>query len=273
MPYGWPFLVLVLLQAAAVAAVRDPGALRRIARHPLVGLLPLVGIGGTVVALGAWPGAIDAVTALAAVAVPLLALAAAWHVRRWVVPLAASSPLLWVIAWRLRPGPVADLAGDVLIVLAAAMLGRLTGWVAPRWALAGGVLLATGVDIWQVWQIEVQPVAQALGVAVPPQGLPALQELRMGGATMGWGDAYIAALVGAVVAVSGRATIAAALGGAAGGALLGVLFLWVDFVPATVPAALGLLAAGGVERRAVSRWLRAAADSRRRPRMQPDKEA
>ena len=52
-----------------------------------------------------------------------------------------------------------------------------------------------------------------------------------------------------------------------------LLFAWVQFVPATVGPALGLLLAGAVEHRAVRAWLRAAIDSRGRPRMQPDKEA
>lgn len=273
MPYGWPFLVLVLLQAAAVAVVRDPAALPRIRRHALLGLVPLAVIGGMVVVLGTWPRGVELATALAALAVPVLALAAGWHVRRWAVPLAVAAPLLWLAAWRLPPGPWPELAADLLIVLAAAVLGRLTGWVAPRWALALGVLIATGVDIWQVSQIQVQPVAEALGAAVPPQGLPSLQELRLGGATMGWGDAYIAALVGAIVAASRRATVAAVLGCAVGGMLLGVLFLWVQFAPATVPAALGLVAAGAVEHRVVRAWVRTAIDSRGRPRMQPHKEA
>jgi hypothetical protein len=262
MPYGWPFLALVLLQALAVAVVRDPDDLPPIRRHPVVGLLPLAGIGGMVVVLGLWPAGVEAATALAAFAVPLLALVAGLHVRRWAVPLALAAPLLWWAAWRLAPGPWPELAADLLIVLAAATLGRLTGWVSPRWALVAGVVLATGVDVWQVARIEVQPVAQALGAAVPPSGLPSLQELRLRGATMGWGDVYIAAVVGAIAAVSRRAAVAAVVGCAVGGALLGLLFAWVDYVPATVPAAVALAAAGVAERRRVVAWLRAA--SRRR---------
>jgi prepilin signal peptidase PulO-like enzyme (type II secretory pathway) len=256
MPYAWPFLILLALQAATIAVVRDPGSLPGIRRHPLVGLLPLLGIGGMVIVLGAWPGAVDAVTALAAIAVPILALLAGLHVRRWAVPIALAAPLLWLVAWRFDGSQWADLAGDILIVLAAAMLGRLTGWVAPRWALVIGVFVATGVDIWQVARIEVQPVAQALGVAEPPSGLPSLQELRFRGATMGWGDAYLAAVAGAIVAVSRRATVAAVLACGIGGAAFALLFLVVDYLPATVPVAFALLVAGLVERRAVASALR-----------------
>jgi hypothetical protein len=64
------------------------------------------------------------------------------------------------------------------------------------------------------------------------------------------------------------ATAVAALAGLALGLLFGVL----DLLPATVPPALGLLAAGCVERRAVRAWAQAAADRRRARRMRPDKE-
>ncbi|MFM9124116.1 MAG: hypothetical protein ACKOSO_02885 [Actinomycetota bacterium] len=161
MPYGWPFVVLVLLQALAVAVVRDPGELPPLRRHAALGLLPLALIGGLVVVLARWPAGVEYATALAAFAVPFLALVAGLHVRRWAIVLALAAPLLWLAAWRLSPGVGPELAADLLIVMAAAVLGRLTGWVAPRGALAAGVLIATGVDIWQVAQIQVQPVAEA----------------------------------------------------------------------------------------------------------------
>ncbi|MGI9117546.1 MAG: hypothetical protein ACR2JV_07915 [Gaiellales bacterium] len=273
MPYGWPYAVLVLLQAAVIPLVRDPALLPRIPRHPLVGLLPLLAIGGGVLALGVVPGAVDAVTALAAFAVPPLALFAALHVRRWAVPLALASPLLWLAVWRLPSSGWTQLAGDLVIVFAAAALGRLTGWVAPRAALVVGVLVATGVDIWQVLTAQVAPVAQALAAAAPPRGLPALQQLELHGASMGWGDVYLAALVGAIVAASVRATVAATMATAVAGLLLGLLFGTLDLLPATVPPAVGMLVAAAVEHRRVGAWLRAAADRRKAPRMPSDKEA
>ena len=90
---------------------------------------------------------------------------------------------------------------------------------------------------------------------------------------MGWGDAYLAALVGAIVAVSVRATVVATIVTAVTGLALGLLFNVLDLLPATVPVALGLLAAGCVEHRAVRAWAQAASDRRKRPRMPVDKEA
>lgn len=263
-PYGWPFVTLVLLQALVVLLVRDPGQLPRRYRHPVVGLLPLITIGGGVVVLGAVPAAVGWVTDFAALAVPVLALAAVLHVRRAALPLAVFSPLLWLAAWRLPNGPWADFAADFLIVLAAVVLGRLTGWIAPRAALVAGIVIATVVDIWQVLQMQVQPVALALGQAEPPRGLPGLQQLEMVGATMGWGDAYLAAVLGAVVAASGRATIAAVFGTLLGGLSLGLLFNVVEFVPATVPVAVGLLCAGLVQRQEIRHWLQCAVGRLRR---------
>jgi hypothetical protein len=273
MPYGWPYAVLVLLQAAVIPLVRDPSLLPRIPRHPLLGLLPLITIGGGVIVLGAVPGAVAAVTTLAAFAVPPLALLAVLHVRRWAVPLAIVSPLLWLLAWRLPESGWTELAGDLLIVLAGVSLGRLTGWIAPRAALVVGVLIATIVDIYQVLTVQVGPVAQALASAVPPRGLPGLQQLELLGASMGWGDVYLAALVGAIVATSVRATIAATLGCALGGLAFGLLFGTLDLLPATVPVTVGLLAAGAVEHRRVRGWLSAASRGRKARTMTPDKEA
>ncbi len=273
MPYGWPYAVLVLLQAAVIPLVRDPGLLPRIPRHPLLGLLPLVAIGGGVIALGTIPGAVAAVTDLAALAVPPLALVAALHVRRWALPLAIVSPLLWLAAWRLPTSGWTQLAGDLLIVLAGVSLGRLTGWIAPRGALVVGVLIATVVDIWQVLTVQVAPVSQALAAAAPPKGLPGLQQLELLGASMGWGDVYLAALVGAIVAVSVRATVAATAATAIAGLLLGLLFGTLDLLPATVPPTVGLLVAGVVERRRVAVWLRTATTRLKARRMPADKEA
>jgi hypothetical protein len=251
MPYTWQFAVLVALQAGTVAIVRAPRTLPGVRRQLWLGLLPLIVIGGGVVALTAVPAAVGWVTALATFAVPPLALLAVLHVRRGIVPLAALSPLVWLVAWRMPATLAGDLAADLLIVLAAATLGCLTGMVAPRAGIAVGILVATAVDIWQVTNLQVQPVAAALAAATPPGGLPGLQELTLGGASMGWGDAYLAALLGVIVAARPRTAAIAAAATLVGGLAFALLFAYVDFLPATVPVAIGLLAAGVVERRAV----------------------
>jgi hypothetical protein len=206
-------------------------------------------------------------------AVPPLALLAVLHVRRWALPLALVSPLLWLLAWRLPESGWTELAGDLLIVLAGVSLGRLTGWIAPRAALVVGVLVAMVVDIWQVLTVQVGPVAQALSAAAPPRGLPALQQLELLGASMGWGDVYLAAIVGAIVAASVRATVSAALATATAGLLLGLLFGTLDLLPATVPPTVGLIAAGVVERQHVAVWMRTATSRLKARRMPADKEA
>ena len=63
------------------------------------------------------------------------------------------------------------------IALACATLAWLTGAVAPRRALAVGIVAAAVVDVYQVLVTEqVQVVARALHEAAPPRGLPPLQE-------------------------------------------------------------------------------------------------
>jgi hypothetical protein len=129
------------------------------------------------------------------------------------------------------------------------------------------------VDIWQVLTVQVAPVSQALAAAAPPKGLPGLQQLELLGASMGWGDVYLAAIVGAIVAVSTRATVAATVATAVAGLLLGLLFGTLDLLPATVPPTVGLLVAGAVEHRRVAAWLRAATARLKARRMPADKEA
>ena len=64
--------------------------------------------------------------------------------------------------------------------------------------------MATAVDVYQVLTEDVQPVSQALSAAQPAAGLPRLQEVVWGTASMGWGDVFLGALLGIVVASSPR---------------------------------------------------------------------
>jgi hypothetical protein len=87
----------------------------------------------------------------------------------------------------------------------------------------------------------VQPVANALHLAVPVANLPSLQEAVYGGATMGWGDLYLAALLGTVLAASARRIrIEAAAVVLVAGVLTGFAFAVLDTLPATVPVSVAL---------------------------------
>jgi hypothetical protein len=252
-PFGREYVALCALQAATVLAPRAAFAIPALQRHRVLGLLPLAGIGGVVVAIGAFPRlAADAVD-LSAVATPLLALAGLASLRVRLLALAALPAFL--AAWR-GSGRVEDIGIDVLIALACVTLAWLTGAVAPRRALAVGIVLAAIVDVYQVLVTEqVQVVSRALEQAAPPRGLPPLQEAVYAGAAMGYGDLYLAALLGVVLAASARRL---RYGAAAAVLVLGVaqgfLFSVLDTLPATVPVALALLGALALERRGEARF-------------------
>jgi len=102
------------------------------------------------------------------------------------------------------------------------------------------------VDAILVFSRGLQAPNNVLNAAVPAPGLPQLQYASLHGASMGYGDFFVAGVAGAVVAVEGRSALLA-------GALTLVcalawdLLFWVrDVLPATVPVAVALLLMRGV---------------------------
>jgi hypothetical protein len=235
-PYTSGFVALHLLQAVTVLMPRDPP---RLVQRPYLGLIPLAAIGGVALLIVEVPAAAEVATDIAAIGTPVAALAglAAFRVRL----VALLAPVLYLVAWRASGRP-AEIAGDLLIVAAAAALAWLTGMVAPRGWLAVGIGAATIVDVYQVVVTDQIAVAsQALSLAAPVSGLPRLQELVFGSASMGWGDAYIAGLLGVVLAAEPlRLRLAAAATVALVSLPFGLLFHWLDVLPATVPVAVAL---------------------------------
>src|SRR5262249_60597460 len=71
-------------------------------------------------------------------------------------------------------------------------------------------------------------------------GLRSLQGVLFGSAAMGFGDLFVAAAVGALLASERRSRRDAVLLAAGLGLAFDLLFLFVDELPATVPVALTL---------------------------------
>jgi hypothetical protein len=94
----------------------------------------------------------------------------------------------------------------------------------------------------------------ALNAAHPAAGLPRLQSAAFGSAVMGFGDLFVAASLGALLAVAAGSSLQ--LRGAALTAMLALcfdlLFFLVDELPATVPVAAALVAL--IMRRRRSAW-------------------
>ena len=243
-PYTPEYAVLILVQAAAVVLPRPVATISTLRRHTLLGLLPLAAIGGLVVAMASYGPLVGRLVDLAAIGTPFAMLLGVVAYRGswvWLAPVAV--PAYW-IAWKHPGGTWADLSIDVLILGGGATLGWLTSAVAPRVALAAGIVLATIVDVYQVLvSKQVQVVSDALEAAAPPNGLPHLQEAQLHGSTLGWGDVYLAALLGTLVAHSRRTRLLAAAALCLAGLVEGFAFDYTDTLPATVAVAVALLAA------------------------------
>jgi hypothetical protein len=236
-PYDASYAALCAVQAVVVLVPRAP---RTLLRSRWLGVVPLAAIGGVVLLMGSDPSLAQRATDLAAVATPILACAGIVAFRiRWLALLA---PVAYLIAWRGSGRPV-DIATDFLIAGACATLAWLTGMIATRGALAVGILIATAVDVYQVLVTkQVQPVAQELEKAVPVEHLPRLQQAIWAGASMGWGDVYLAGLLGVVLALSARRIrIEAACVVFVAGLVVGFGFAVLDTLPATVPVSVALL--------------------------------
>jgi hypothetical protein len=150
---------------------------------------------------------------------------------------------LFALAWADRGGLAGEVAALVLSALSCVSLGVLLATVTPpRWLAAGIVAMAVA-DTTLVVSDLLQRPNNALNAAHPAAGLPRLQSAVFGSAVMGYGDLFVAALLGALLAVTvGRSTQTRA---AALTALLALgfdlLFFVVEELPATVPVALTLI--------------------------------
>jgi hypothetical protein len=249
LPFWISIGVLSLVQGASVAlpGAGGLGALSRLRGRRWALIPPLSVIGFVFLARAAENASAQALTYLALVAVPLLAaLALGWLAWNAHPPRPARALLvapLFALAWANRGGLAGEAAALVLSVLSCVSLGVLLAAVTPpRWLAAGIVAMAVA-DAALVVSDLLQRPNDALNAAHPAAGLPQLQRAVFGSALVGYGDLFVAALLGALLAVTvGRSSQVRA---AALAALLAVafdlLFFFVDELPATVPVALTLI--------------------------------
>src|SRR3954453_11955166 len=158
-----------------------------------------------------------------------------------------------------------ETAALVLSALACVTLGvLLAAVVAPRW-LRWGVYAMAAVDTVLVVTDLLQGPNSTLVAAGPTAGLPRLQAVYFGSATMGFGDLFIAATVGALLASQRRSQLEAALLAAILGLGFDLLFFAVDLLPTTVPIAVTLALLEARDRRRAAR----AAERRGQPSLRP----
>jgi hypothetical protein len=243
LPFWLSIGVLSLVQAALVAAPRAPypELVQRLQSRWWALALPL-SIIVVVGAIALESASAEFLTYLALVAVPPLAAAAlGWLMRGGRPPLALAVLPLFAIAWAAQEGSLAEeTTALALSALACVSLGWLiVSGVPPRW-LKLGIYLMAAVDAYLIAADLLQGPNAVLNAAAPVADLPRLQFASFGSAVMGFGDLFIAAVLGALLASDRRLQ----LQGAALAAMICVsfdlLFFFVDQTPATVPIALTL---------------------------------
>lgn len=244
LPFWLSIGVLSLVQAALVAAPRPArSALLDRLRSRWWALIMPLSIGVVIAAVALEETVADGLTYLALVAVPpLAAVALGWLMRGGRPPLALLAVPLFALAWAAEGALGGQAAALALSALACLSLGwLLAGAVPGRW-LKLGIYAMAAVDAWLVTSDLLQAPNAVINSAVPGAGLPHLQFVTFGSALMGFGDLFIAATLGAMLAADRRLQ----LRGAAIAAVLCVgfdlLFFVVSETPSTVPVALTLAA-------------------------------
>ena len=107
---------------------------------------------------------------------------------------------LFVVAWRTPQSLSGEAAGALLSGLSCVTLGVLLAAVTPSRWLKVGIIAMACADVWLIASNQLQAPNNVLAAAKPSAGLPQLQSEQFGSITMGYGDLFVAALLGGVFA-------------------------------------------------------------------------
>ena len=244
---------LLLLQAGVVAAPRRPpqAAWIRRLRGPVWAIIPLASIVGVIFTIRFVSDTAQGLTYVAVVAIPpLAAVALAWASRpeARVTPSRVVGAVVWTAALFAAGsghGLVSQTSRSLLSALSCVTLGVLLAAVAPPGWLKLGIVAMAVADVWLVASDLLQQPNTVLVNAQPAPllgaPLPRLQSEAFGTVSMGYGDLFIASLLGAVVASEDRSQWPAALLTLGFASVFDLLFFFVNELPATVPVALALV--------------------------------
>jgi hypothetical protein len=235
--------VLISAQASLVAlpAAGVPRWMRRFAGGWWALILPL-SIAVVVGAIELIPQTADALTWVALILIPPgAALALGWAMRgaRW--PYAALAAPLLIFAWADVDGLAGDAAAAVLTALSCVTLGRILAGIVPVAWLKAGIVAMAIVDAILVFGNELQAPNAVLNAAIPTPGAPQLQYLDLHYASVGYGDVFVAGVLGGVLALERRPQWPAAALVLICSILWDLLFFRYDTLPATVPVAAALV--------------------------------
>ncbi len=235
-------------------------------RSPWWALVPAGSI-VVVIAIVAWQGeSATALSWLALVAVPpFAALALGWLVHGSRPQWAAAVPAAFLLAWAAPGSLLGEGAATALTGLGCIGLAWLLVSVAPaRWLVPGIYAMAAVDTLFVVADLLQGP--NAVLTAAAPSNLPRLQAIHFGDALLGFGDLFVAATLGCLLALPADGPKIRLIGvfsarrqWVGAGLVLGLslgfdlLFFAVDTLPATVPVALALALLEFGERRGLRR--------------------
>ena len=237
-------MVLTAAQAACVAAPAAglPGWLGRYRRSGWALVAPL-SIAVVIGAIALAPGTADVLTWVALLLVPPgAAIGLGWAARGARPALALLAIGLLAVAWAVQDTDAGLLAALALVAACNVAIGRLLAGAAPLTLLKLGIVAMAIVDSILVFSNQLQHPNAVLVAASPGLGLPRLQSVGFGGASMGFGDLFAAAVVGGIFAAERRPQLLGAAALLVAGLAWDQLFLVYDTLPATVPPALVLVA-------------------------------
>jgi hypothetical protein len=235
--------VLLATQAALVGLTGAgiPAWLQRYATARWALVLPL-SIAVVVAAIAVVPNVADVLTWVALILVPPgAALALGWAMRGARAPLALLAAPLLALAWTSQTSAAGELAGTALTALSCVTLGRLLAGGAPGPWLKTGIVAMAVIDAILVFSNGLEQPNAVLNAAVPAPGLPQLQYVSFGPANLGYGDLFVAGVLGGVLAAEGARTWRWALVTWILAEAFTLLFYVTDTLPATVPVAVALI--------------------------------
>jgi hypothetical protein len=250
-----PFLVadgvIITTQAALVAlpGAGIPAWLERLKGRGWALILPL-SVAVVVAAIELVPAVADGLSWIALILVPpgaALALGWAMHGARPVYALAAAALLALAVAD--TGGLAGDAAAAALTALSAVTVGRLLAGGVPLIWLKVGIVAMAVTDAILVFGNELQAPNAVLNAAIPAPGLPQLQFLDLHHASLGYGDVFVAGVLGGVLAAQGTKQLPVAALTLVLSAAFDLLFFHFNTLPATVPPALALIITECIRRR------------------------
>src|SRR3954454_16895214 len=200
--------------------------------------LPL-SIAIVVAAIAAIPQVADGITWIALILVPIGAmLALGWALRGARPPFALLGAALFILAWTETGSLAGDATAAALTALSASTVGRLLAGLVPGVYLRLGIITMAIIDAYLVFSEKLQGPNATLNAAVPVQGAPQLQYLELHYASMGYGDIFVAGVLGGVLAAERARQLPAALLVLVLSIAWDLLFLHFNTLPATVPVAV-----------------------------------